>query len=229
MSVPGLGAMSLTTITVDVEPKLVTVGDAVKIFGEVKVLGLPPLTPVPVAIYLVDPDTGRAIKIGDTQTEWGTGRYSFTWTVPYSVEDVTIPCKRWKIRAAATTVFGIEMASAETSIPVAYKTSLSLSTDKDTYAPGETIQAAATLYYLTQQGLRPLQGATVSFFLKDSTGRIVAEASAATDNNGVARANLTAPSQEGTYTLEARFGGYGFTLSYESRETKILASQPVVF
>jgi len=166
-----------------------------------------------VSLYLIHP-TGTSILIASGTTA-SDGSFTYKWTVPWKLSSggatYYVPCTTWKARLYdnATGAY-----SPDLSISVAYPTALGLSTDKDTYAPGDKIQVLAELVYANDvSSHNPLPGATITFQLIDvSTGNTVATATATTDVNGLASTTFTAPSKTGSYNVKATFGGMGYAL-----------------
>ena len=181
-----------------------------------------------VSLYLIHP-TGTSILLTSGTTA-SDGSFTYKWTVPWKLSSGTatyyVPCTTWKARLCddATSV-----CSSDLNIAVAYPTALGLSTDKDTYAPGDKIQAVARLIYANDvSSQNPLSGATITFQLIDvSTGSTVATATATTDTNGLASTTFTAPSKAGSYNVKATFGGMGYALATAGLSLEVL-SQPSV-
>jgi len=166
-----------------------------------------------VSLYLIHP-TGTSILLTSGTTA-SDGSFTYKWTVPWKLSSggatYYVPCTTWKARLYdnATGAY-----SPDLNIAVAYPTALGLSTDKDTYAPGDKIQAVARLVYANDvSSENPLPGATITFQLIDlSTGSTVATATATTDVNGLASTTFTAPSKTGSYKVQATFGGMGYAM-----------------
>lgn len=151
-------------------------------------------------------------------TTGSDGSCSASWIVPWTFAGVLLPCKTHYVRIVDTAT---GVTSPSYALTIFYETKFDyLKTDKDQYAPGENINAEARLLYRDldeyyNPNWLPLANKQVLFILKDSTGTKVADATATTDSNGVARATLKAPSTSGNYTLEAYFGGgtFGFAMA----------------
>jgi hypothetical protein len=163
-----------------------------------------------VSLFLIHP-TGTQFFLASGTTD-SSGTFTYKWTVPWKLylggAPYNVPCRTWKARLCDNAT---GVCSPDLSIAVAYPTALSLSTDKDTYAPGSKIQVTAKLVYADDvSSQNPLPGATITFQLIDaSTGSTVATETATTDADGLASVTFTAPSKAGTYSVKATFGGMG--------------------
>jgi uncharacterized protein YfaS (alpha-2-macroglobulin family) len=198
------------SLTVDnTKPKA---GETIKFTGKVTY----DTTPLPnrsVNLYLVHP-TGSPYWIIASGTTDSNGNFTASWTVPYKVtKDTTtyyLPCTTWIFRLCDTWT---GTCSSDLRIPIAYPTALEITTDKDVYAPGQTINVSTKLVYATDTGTFPLPNATITFKLIDPTRGVVDTKTATTDTNGEAKASFTAPSKAGSYQVKAEFGGMGYGLA----------------
>jgi len=136
-----------------------------------------------------------------------TGTWTHTWTVPYRVTcpegTVYLPCNK-------TSMYAMLAESPYTSSPrvdvyFMHPVQMTLTTDKDSYAPGEPVVATAKLEYRREDGKwAPIgSGYTVVFTLDGQSG------SSKTDANGVATYTFRAPTASGKYTVKATFAGAG--------------------
>jgi uncharacterized protein YfaS (alpha-2-macroglobulin family) len=200
-------------------------GDTITFTGRVTSNGTP-LANRSVNLYLIHP-TGSPYWIIASGTTDSNGNFTARWTVPYRVTrdtaTYTVPCTTWIFRLCDAWT---GVCSSDLRIPAAYSTALSITTDKDAYAPGETINVSARLVYATDTGTFPLPGATITFVMRDtSTGDIVATQSATTGSDGVARVSFRAPTKTGSYQIRAEFGGMGYALpTAVSRALSVLSS-----
>jgi len=146
------------------------------------------------------------ISIGGSWTEVARtttnpyGAFSYTWTVPWTVGTTKLPCSSWSFRAVDV---ASGVPSGTITITVYYPTSLSVATDKDTYATGETVRVTVTLKYQDSDGIwkgLANQNVTVSAFGTSKTA-------GPTGSDGTATVTFTAPSTTGTYTITASFAG----------------------
>jgi len=199
------------SLTVDnTRPKA---GDTITFTGKVTI----DTTPQPnrsVNLYLVHP-TGSPYWIIASGSTDINGNFTARWTVPYKVikdtTTYTVPCTTWTFKLCDVWTGA---CSSELRIPIAYPTALGITTDKDTYAPGQTIKASAKLTYATDTGTFPLPNASITFkLINTSTGAVVDTKIATTDSNGVAEVSFTAPSTAGSYQVKAEFGGLGYGLA----------------
>jgi len=188
------------------------------------------ITFVPKVTMGGSPASGRSVKIQLQPaglSSWydiagcitgSDGSCSVQWTVPWTFAGVLLPCKTHYVRIVDTATGAVSPSYALT---IFYETKFDyLKTDKDQYSPGDNINVEARLLYRDLNEYYnpewfPLANKQVLFMLKDSSGTKVADATATTDSNGVARVTLKAPSTPGSYTLEAYFGGgtFGFAMS----------------
>jgi len=140
-------------------------GDTITFTGSVK-SDTTPLADRSVNLYLIHP-TGSPYWIIASGTTDSNGNFTASWTVPYKVtKDTTtynLPCSTWTFKLCDTWT---GTCSSDLKIPIAYPTSMSITTDKDTYAPGETINVTAKLTYATDTGTYPLPNATIVFKLR---------------------------------------------------------------
>jgi hypothetical protein len=163
-------------------------------------------------VVLIDSSPGVSrtvsiqIQVGGTWTEIARvttnpyGAYTYTWTVPWTVGTTKLPCNSWSFRAVDV---GSGTTSSSISITVRYPTSLSVATDKNQYAPGDTVTVTVTLKYIDSDGTpKPLanQNVTVSAFGTSKTA-------GPTGSDGTATVTFTAPSTTGTYTITASYAG----------------------
>lgn len=142
-------------------------------------------------------------------TTGSDGVWTRTWTVPYRA---TCPEGTIKLPCNKCSLYGRLGESPYTSSPSAtvyfmFPTRLALTTDKDAYAPGETIAASAKLEFQDEAGWLPLANQTIVFSLNGQYK------SATTGSNGVASVTFTAPATSGTYTITASFAGAGLAYS----------------
>jgi hypothetical protein len=201
----------VVSLTVDnTKPKA---GDTITFTGKVT----SDTTPLPnrsVNLYLIHP-TGSPYWIIASGTTDSNGNFTASWTVPYKVtKDTTtyyVPCTTWTFKLCDT---WSGACSPDLRIPIAYPTALGITTDKDAYAPGQTINASAKLTYATDTGTFPLPNASIVFkLINTSTGAVVDTKTATTGSDGVATASFTAPSTAGSYQVRAEFGGMGYGLA----------------
>jgi uncharacterized protein YfaS (alpha-2-macroglobulin family) len=142
-----------------------------------------------------------------TGTTDGTGTWTKDWTVPYRVTcpegTVYLPCN--KVSLYAMLAQSPYTSSPSVDVYFIHPTRLTLATDKDKYAPGETVVATAKLEWQREDGSWAPLGPdyTIVFSLDGQAG------SSKTDSNGVASYTFKAPSASGTYTVKATFAGAG--------------------
>jgi len=186
-----------------------------------------------------NPASGRSIRVQIspdgvnwydvcTATTGSDGKGTCTWTVDWYVSGVKLPCRYIKARAVDPMWF---VVSSPIDMAIYYRTKFSEAyTDKPRYAPGETVTVTARLVYTDDTGDKPVVGKTVTFTLKDSTGTIIDSKQVTTDSYGYAKAQFTAPSKSGNYTIDVYFGGatsLGAELSPASVFTGLSVSEPV--
>jgi hypothetical protein len=162
-------------------------------------------------VVLIDSSPGVSrsvsiqISIGGTWTEVARtttnpyGAFTYTWTVPWTVGTTKLPCNSWSFRAVDVSS---GKASDTITITVRYPTRLSVSTDKDQYATGDTVTVTVLLEYQDSDGnWKPLayKSVTVTAF---GTSKPVT-----TGSDGKASTTFTAPSTTGTYTITASYAG----------------------
>ena len=132
------------------------------------------------------------------------------WTVPYSetvrvdvfTTTVKFPCNTFKVRAYAP---AYNASSAEVTVRVYSETTIQVSTNKKSYAPGEEVVVSGKLLEITPTGTSPLAGMTVTIEWWDG-----ARTTVTTGSDGSFTASRKAPAKTGTYTIKVEFAGYGF-------------------
>jgi uncharacterized protein YfaS (alpha-2-macroglobulin family) len=147
-------------------------------------------------------------KIGSATTD-SSGVAKLSWTAPFKVTftnpagesaTFTIPCSEWYFYAYCP-AYGV--SSTDVRAKVGYWTRLSVSTDKDSYRPYETVKVTVKLEYQSDEGVwSPLPNQTVTI----SAFGVSKNVTVGTD--GTASTTFTAPSASGTYTITASYGGY---------------------
>lgn len=140
------------------------------------------------------------------------GAFTYTWTVPWTVDTTKLPCNSWSFRAVDVSS---GTASDTITITVRYPTRLSVSTDKDQYAPGDTVTVTVLLEYQDSDGnWKPLayKSVTITAF---GTSKTVT-----TGSDGKASTTFTAPSTPGTYTITTSYAG-------DTLEAAAVAALPV--
>jgi len=171
-----------------------------------------------------DPITGGALEGVEVRFQWyiegawrevgravsdRTGRAVFTWTVPFKFQVApdrftTLPCRSYSTRAyiPATAQY-----STTVTVNVTYPTKITASTNKTSYAPGETVTVTGRLTRVEETAETALAGKTVTITWWDGTTSTVT-----TDTNGNFTASKTGPSTTGTYKVTVTFGGEGLAL-----------------
>jgi hypothetical protein len=138
-----------------------------------------------------------------------TGVATFTWTVPFRFQVApdrftTLPCGSYSTRAfiPATTQY-----STTVTVKVAYPTKITASTNKTSYAPGETVTVTGRLTRVEETAETALAGKTVTITWWDGSTTNVT-----TDTGGNFTASKTGPSATGTYKVTVAFAGEGLAL-----------------
>jgi uncharacterized protein YfaS (alpha-2-macroglobulin family) len=187
------------SVTLETDRSFALPGDRVTMRATVRVDGNP-ARGVRVAFHFLD---SFMYYIADATTD-ATGAANYIWTVPWDFGGAVLPCTRGYLQAAAE-VSDARFWSNKVSFAVAYPTRLSLSTDRDTYAPGSTVTATALLEYNDRGTWKPLANQTVTITA------FGASKSVTTGSDGKASTTFTAPTQSGSYTISASYAG---TLGY---------------
>jgi uncharacterized protein YfaS (alpha-2-macroglobulin family) len=186
------------SVTLTVDKSWVPVGGVLYFRATVRSDG----NPVPnkeVRFYIA---TDGLLWIG-TATTGSDGVASLTWTVPWYVGTLKLPCTRQSFVAYAVPE---SVASNSVTVAIAYPTRLTVTTDKSTYTPGETIQVTVKLEYNDEGTWKPLVGKSVTVSLDTLQSKTVT-----TGSDGTASTTLTAPTTPGSYTVRASYGGEGLT------------------
>jgi hypothetical protein len=147
------------------------------------------------------------------------GAFTYTWTVPWTVDTTKLPCNSWSFRAVDVSS---GTASDTITITVRYPTRLSVSTDKDQYAPGDTVTVTVLLEYQDSDGnWKPLayKSVTITAF---GTSKTVT-----TGSDGKASTTFTAPSTPGTYTIQATFAGGTLAFAPATAAPIVVGAAPV--
>jgi MG2 domain. len=182
-------------VTLSTDRTYVTPGDRVTMTAKVTINGSP-LSGVNVSFYFVD---SFMLYLTSKSTD-ATGTASVVYTVPWDVGGTVLPCKRGYLQAKVEYA-GASYWSNKVDFVVAYPTRLSISTDKSTYAPGETVTVSVKLEYNDRDTWKPLANQTVTITAFDTSRTVT------TGSDGTAKTTFTAPQQTGTYTIAASYGG----------------------
>jgi hypothetical protein len=135
-------------------------------------------------------------------TTGSDGSVSVTYTIPWSIGGVTIPCKTDKFRAYDADT---GTASNDVSGNVAFPTRISISAP-DKVVAGASFPITGKLEYQSDSTTwSPLAGKTVSLYYN---GTKIADVTTGSDGTFGSPCTISTP---GTYTLKASFGGAGFT------------------
>jgi hypothetical protein len=141
-----------------------------------------------------------------SKTTGSDGKASLTYTLPWSADGVTIPCKTIGFDA-----YEVSTATASKLVTgnVAYPTRISISAPS-TVSPGEPFIISGTLEYQSASGVwSGLAGKTVSLYYNSTK---IADVTTASDGSySKTGVTITTP---GTYTLKASFAGAGFTAAF---------------
>lgn len=169
-----------------------------------------------------DPITGGALEGVEVRFQWyiegawrevgrafsdRLGRAVFTWTVPFRFQVspdrfVTLPCGSYSTRAyiPATAQY-----SSVVTVKVAYPTKITASTNKTSYAPGETVTVTGRLTRVEETTETPLAGKTVTITWWDGSTTNVT-----TDTGGNFTASKPGPTTTGTFRITISFAGEGW-------------------
>jgi len=179
-------------------------GDAVQFRGRVTI-DTTGWGGVPVDIYMGDSPTSTPTRIASGTTTSG-GYFTIDWTVAY-----TLGCTTKYFRAYHP---GTGTWSNAKSLKIAFDTRISVSTDKSVYAPGESMTISGKLEYAKTSATdwQPLGGKTVTLrILKDTTE--VWRDTVTTASDGTYSKTTTAPTEAGSYTVEASYAGEGLAVA----------------
>jgi hypothetical protein len=171
-----------------------------------------------------DPITGGALEGVEVRFQWyiegawrevgratsdRNGRAVFTWTVPFRFQIApdrftTLPCGSYSTRAF---VPATAQYSSTVTVRVAYPTKITASTNKTSYAPGETVTVTGRLTRVEETGETALAGKTVTITWWDGSTTNVT-----TDTGGNFTASKPGPTTTGTFRITISFAGEGLAL-----------------
>jgi len=200
------GTKSVTVLAVsvklDVSPPLPWTAGQTVTFTATVMQDSNPMAGATVA-FAIYPIAGGTRVIGSATTD-SSGKATLTWTVPWSIGGVTLPCSSF-------TFWAVEQSSGVSSNKIsgkiAYPTRISISAP-DTVAQGQYFTISGKLEYQSASGVwSGLAGKTVSLYYN---GTKITDVTTASD--GSYSASATIPSS-GTYTLKASYAGEGFALA----------------
>jgi uncharacterized protein YfaS (alpha-2-macroglobulin family) len=197
---------ALAVRVVSVSSNVVSPGDTLQVVAQATIEGSP-LANATVALWINVAGGWQRVA---TATTGSDGRATLSWSVPWSIGGVRLPCNRYNMQVSVQYDTGTAYSDTFT-IAVAYPTRIdNPRTNKSIYAPGETIYVYADLRYLDADGSwKPLANQTLTFRLRDAAGNIIESKTGTTDANGTATARFTAPSTSGSYSFLIEYMGYG--------------------
>jgi uncharacterized protein YfaS (alpha-2-macroglobulin family) len=191
---------------VSISSNVVSPGDTLQVVAQATIDGSP-LANATVALWINLAGAWRRVA---TTTTGSDGRATLSWTVPWNIGDVRLPCNRFNMQVSVLYDTGTAYSDTFT-IAFAYPTRIdNPRTSKSVYAPGETVYVYADLRYLDADGSwKPLANQTITFRLRDPAGNIIESRTGTTDANGTAYARFTAPSTAGSYSFLIEYMGHG--------------------
>jgi len=145
--------------------------------------------------------TGKVIGRDVTNS---AGIATIKWTVPFKDRDLgKLPCT-YKEFFAYTPELGF--SSGRVTVAIAHEVHIyDLAISPKTVQPGGQFQVSGYLVYIDEEGMpRPLAGKTVEIRID---GNVVDRVT--TGSDGSFSSVLTAPSETGSYTIEAYYAGEG--------------------
>jgi hypothetical protein len=168
------------------------------------------------------PETGERIANVEVRFQWFVegawrdiasvrtdiaGVATFTWTVPFRFQVApdrftTLPCGSYNTRAFIPST---GQASTTVTVKVAYPTKIAASTNKTSYAPGETVTVTGRLTRVEETAETALAGKTVTITWWDGSTTNVT-----TDTGGNFTASKPGPTTTGTFRITISFAGEGW-------------------
>jgi uncharacterized protein YfaS (alpha-2-macroglobulin family) len=181
-------------------------------------------------VIVSNPRTGERVADVEVRFQWyvagawrtiatvrtnSVGVATFTWTVPFRFQiapdrSETLPCGSYSTRAFIPST---GQASTTVTVKVAYPTKITASTNKASYAPGETVIITGRLTRVEETGEAPLAGKTVTITWWDGSTTNVT-----TDASGNFTASKQGPTTAGTFRITVSFlgEGWGYTPSVQT-------------
>ena len=187
------------TVTFDMDKNVASQGEDVRFYGRVTSNGYPEPW-ISVEVYAEHPDFGKALLVSGTTDE--DGYYELIWRVPWTLNDVKIPCKTLTVYAY---VPDYDVSSDSKSLKIAYRTRISISAP-DRVSPGKTFTVSGKLEYEDSDGWKPLAGRTVKVYYN---GNLIGSDTTDSEGKYSVSGSISSP---GTYTLKAVFEGEGLVL-----------------